>query len=159
VNPSKPLTPASAQRKRGQPLSAARPSDGSDLLQVLVFCKLLAPEALASYAGLRFVKINPLDLDLDVVTTSAERRLDSSWLSVDLGNQEFLSAEAEELDPAAAPVVTALDHILSYAFEQRESDMHFEPKRSATPVRLRIDGVLHENGGNDGILGPRVRQI
>ncbi|MSO56075.1 MAG: hypothetical protein EXQ55_04020 [Acidobacteria bacterium] len=27
-------------------------------------------EALAVYAGLRFVKINPLDLDLDVVTTA-----------------------------------------------------------------------------------------
>ena len=27
-------------------------------------------EALARYSGLRFVKINPLDLDLDVVTTA-----------------------------------------------------------------------------------------
>jgi general secretion pathway protein E len=248
LNPSKPASPAPAQRKRGQPLAAARPSDGTDLMQVLVFAKLLAPEqveairrtakvksvsieqtivdlgiasevqiaeALAAYAGLRFVKINPLDLDLDVVTTalsgpfarrhgliaisknettlivavhdplaafpiddirsvtglevervvatrsdvealnrafyglktslkSAEKQLTSSWLSVDLGNQEFLSAEAEELDPAAAPVVTALDHILSYAFEQRASDIHFEPKRAATLVRLRIDGVLHE---------------
>ena len=27
-------------------------------------------ESLASHAGLRFVKINPLDLDLDVVTTA-----------------------------------------------------------------------------------------
>jgi general secretion pathway protein E len=75
---------------------------------------------------------------------SAEKQLTSSWLSVDLGNQEFLSSETEELDPAAAPVISALDHILSYAFEQRASDIHFEPKRDATLVRLRIDGVLHE---------------
>ena len=27
-------------------------------------------QALANYSGLRFVKINPLDLDLDVVTTA-----------------------------------------------------------------------------------------
>ena len=49
-----------------------------------------------------------------------------------------------ELDPAAAPVVKALDHILGYAFEQRASDIHFEPKRELTLVRLRIDGMLHD---------------
>ena len=65
-------------------------------------------------------------------------------MTVDLGNQEFLSSDQEELNPDAAPVVKALDHILSYAFEQRASDIHFEPKRDATLVRLRIDGVLHE---------------
>ncbi len=75
---------------------------------------------------------------------TAEQQITSSWLAVDLGNQEFLSSETEELDPAAAPVITAVDHILSYAFEQRASDIHFEPKRNATLVRLRIDGVLHE---------------
>jgi general secretion pathway protein E len=41
-------------------------------------------------------------------------------------------------------VVKALDHILSYAFEQRASDIHFEPKRELTLVRLRIDGILHD---------------
>src|SRR5207253_3103645 len=56
----------------------------------------------------------------------------------------YLSAEVEELDPAAAPVVKALDHLLSYAFEQRASDIHFEPKRNVTLVRLRIDGMLHD---------------
>ncbi len=30
------------------------------------------------------------------------------------------------------------------AFEQRASDIHFEPKREITLVRLRIDGVLHD---------------
>jgi general secretion pathway protein E len=75
----------------------------------------------------------------------AEKQLASRWLApVDLGNQEFLSTQAGELDPAAAPIVRALDHILAYAFEQRASDIHFEPKRRLTAVRLRIDGVLHE---------------
>jgi general secretion pathway protein E len=40
--------------------------------------------------------------------------------------------------------VKALDHILGYAFEQRASDIHFEPKRELTLVRLRIDGILHD---------------
>jgi len=173
-------------------------------------------EALAAFAGLRFVKINPLELDLEVVTgalsgpfarkhglvaiaktaeqltvavhdpfapfpaedikrvtglavervvatradieainrhfydlksslKTAEKQLTSRWIpTFELGNQEYLSAEVEELDPAAAPVVKALDHLLGYAFEQRASDIHFEPKRHVTLVRLRIDGMLHD---------------
>jgi general secretion pathway protein E len=173
-------------------------------------------QVIAAQAGLPYVKINPLDLDLDVVTKAvpapfarkhglvaiaktdqkitiavydpfapfplddikhvtglevervvatrsdveainkgfydlqaslktAEKQLNANRIStVDLGNQEFLSTDASELDPAAAPVVRALDHILSYAFEQRASDIHFEPKRDFTLVRLRIDGILHD---------------
>jgi general secretion pathway protein E len=173
-------------------------------------------QAVAAHAGLPYVKINPLDLDLDIVTKAlsgpfarkhgmvaisksadkitvavhnpfapfpiddirrvtgldvervvatrtdvetvnkgfydlktslqtAEKQLTAGRVGgVDLGNQEFLSAEATELDPAAAPVVKALDHILGYAFEQRASDIHFEPKRELTLVRLRIDGILHD---------------
>jgi general secretion pathway protein E len=173
-------------------------------------------QALAAQAGLPYIKINPLDLDIDIVTKAlsgpfarkhglvaisktadkitvavhdpfapfpaddikrvtgldvervvatrtdveavnkgfydlntslktAEKQLTASRMgSVDLANQEFLSAESTELDPAAAPVVRALDHILGYAFEQRASDIHFEPKRELTLVRLRIDGILHD---------------
>ena len=174
-------------------------------------------EALAAFAGLRFVRINPLELDLDVVTgalsgpfarkhgivalaktnekltvavhdpfapfpsddikrvtgllaiekvvatrsdidavnkgfyelktslKSAEKQLsDRALPAFELGNQEYLSSDVEELDPAAGPVVKALDHLLGYAFEQRASDIHFEPKRNVTLVRLRIDGMLHD---------------
>src|SRR5438552_18156475 len=186
------------------------------VVQLGLASEIQIAQALAAHAGLPFVKINPLDLDLDVVTkgvsgpfarrhglvaisksaekitvavfdpfapfpaddikrvtgldvekvvatrtdietinkgfydlkaslTTAEKQLTASRLSaVDLGNQEFLSAAAEEMDPAAAPVVKALDHILGYAFEQRASDIHFEPKRELTLVRLRIDGILHD---------------
>ena len=245
-SPSAP-SPAIVRRRPIHPPTSSS-ADGTDLLQILVFYKVLSPDqvepirrtaklksigieetitdlglateaqiaqALATYADLQFVKINPLDLDLDVVTTAlsgpfarkhgliaisktattltvavhdplasfpvddikrvtgldvervvatrsdiealnksfyelktslthAEKQLAGTWLAVDLGNQEFLSSETVELDPAAAPVVRALDRILSYAFEQRASDIHFEPKRNATLVRLRIDGVLHD---------------
>ncbi len=173
-------------------------------------------QALAEFAGLPFVKLNPLELDLDVVagalsaafcrrhglvaisktattltvavrdpfapcplddlkrvsglevarvvatasdleaiirsfyelrTTlkTAEKQLSARRrLTFDLGNQEYLSSQTDELDPAAAPVVKALDHLLAYAFEQQASDIHFEPKRDVTLVRLRIDGMLHD---------------
>jgi general secretion pathway protein E len=90
-------------------------------------------------------RINRGFYDLQTSLQSAEKQLRASRLStVDLSNQEFLSAEAKELDAAAAPVIRALDHILAYAFEQRASDIHFEPKRNFTLIRLRIDGMLHD---------------
>ncbi len=83
--------------------------------------------------------------DLKSSLQHAEKQLSESRIAtVDLGNQEHLSRADTDLDPAAAPVVKALDHILAYAFEQRASDIHFEPKRNLTLVRLRIDGVLHD---------------
>ncbi|MFA5939278.1 MAG: GspE/PulE family protein [Sinimarinibacterium sp.] len=41
-------------------------------------------------------------------------------------------------------VVAIVDWLLQYAFEQRASDIHLEPRRDVAQVRFRIDGVLHE---------------
>jgi general secretion pathway protein E len=186
------------------------------IVQLALVNEVQVAQALAAEAGLPYVKINPLDLDLDVVTKAvagpfarrhgmvaigkAENRLtvavhnpfapfpyedikrvtgldvdrvvatrsdvesinkgfydlksslkhaekqlaESRIATVDIANQEFLSKADADLDPAAAPVVKALDQILANAFEQRASDIHFEPKRELTLVRLRIDGVLHD---------------
>ena len=43
-----------------------------------------------------------------------------------------------------AHVVHIVDWILQYAFDQRASDIHMEPKREQGVVRFRIDGVLHQ---------------
>ncbi len=48
-----------------------------------------------------------------------------------------------ELDASDRPVIQAVDYILRYAFDNRASDIHIEPKRETSSVRLRIDGVLH----------------
>jgi len=208
------LTAEQAERvKRAAKLNGL--GEEQSALQLGFVNEVQVAQALAARAGLPYVKINPLDLDLDVVTKAiagpfarrhgmvaiaktreritiavhdpfapfpfedvkrvtglevdrvvatrsdveavnkgfydlksslqhAEKQLTESRIAtVDLGNQEFLS-KATDLDPAAAPVVKALDHILAYAFEQRASDIHFEPKRGLTLVRLRIDGVLHD---------------
>lgn len=49
----------------------------------------------------------------------------------------------QELEASDRPVVQAVDYLLRYAFDNRASDIHIEPKRSTSMVRLRIDGVLH----------------
>jgi len=41
-------------------------------------------------------------------------------------------------------VVNIVDWLLQYAFDQRASDIHLEPRREEGNVRFRIDGVLHE---------------
>jgi general secretion pathway protein E len=40
-------------------------------------------------------------------------------------------------------IVNIVDWLLQYAFEQRASDIHIEPRREVGNVRFRIDGVLH----------------
>lgn len=40
-------------------------------------------------------------------------------------------------------IVEVVDWVLRYAFEQRASDIHVEPRRDQAKVRMRIDGVLH----------------
>ena len=40
-------------------------------------------------------------------------------------------------------IVNIVDWLFQYAFEQRASDIHIEPRREVAKVRFRIDGVLH----------------
>jgi general secretion pathway protein E len=41
-------------------------------------------------------------------------------------------------------IVSIVDWLLQYAYEQRASDIHLEPRRDVGRVRFRIDGVLHK---------------
>ncbi|MBW1614494.1 MAG: type II/IV secretion system protein [Deltaproteobacteria bacterium] len=68
-----------------------------------------------------------------------------SYPSVDLGNLEqyVRLREVKDLPSDDRHIVNAVDHLFNYAFDQRASDIHIEPKRNTSLVRLRIDGVLH----------------
>ncbi len=48
-----------------------------------------------------------------------------------------------EIEGTDQPVVNAVDFLFRYAFDQRASDIHIEPRKGDSQVRLRIDGVLH----------------
>ena len=41
-------------------------------------------------------------------------------------------------------IVSIVDWLLQYAFNQRASDIHIEPRREQGNVRFRIDGVMHQ---------------
>ncbi len=49
-----------------------------------------------------------------------------------------------KLDANDQHIVHICDWLFNYAFEERASDIHLEPRREVSNVRFRIDGVLHQ---------------
>src|SRR5689334_8885564 len=101
---------------------------------------------------IRLVIANPLDIEryqvefynLAKSIKSANRNATGvSGLSnfeqlVDLGKDN------KQFDANDAHIVRIVDWLWQYAFEQRASDIHVEPRREHGIVRFRIDGVLHQ---------------
>jgi general secretion pathway protein E len=55
---------------------------------------------------------------------------------IELGN-------SGRLDTNDQSVVHIVDWLLQFAFDQRASDIHLEPRREMSNIRFRIDGVMH----------------
>jgi general secretion pathway protein E len=55
-----------------------------------------------------------------------------------------LGKSNKQFDANDQHIVNIVDWLWGYAFEQRASDIHLEPKREFATVRFRIDGVLHQ---------------
>lgn len=49
----------------------------------------------------------------------------------------------KQLDANDTGVIRVVDWLWQYAFDQRASDIHLEPRREQGVIRFRIDGVLH----------------
>jgi general secretion pathway protein E len=64
---------------------------------------------------------------------------------MDLGNlEQFVKMKSvSEIEATDKHIVNAVEFLFRYAFDQRASDIHIEPKRDVTEVRFRIDGMLH----------------
>jgi general secretion pathway protein E len=50
----------------------------------------------------------------------------------------------KQVDANDQHIVNIVDWLWGYAFDQRASDIHLEPKREFGIIRFRIDGVLHQ---------------
>ena len=61
-----------------------------------------------------------------------------------VSNLEQLVELGGKVEANDAHVINIVDWLLQYAFDQRASDIHLEPKRELAVVRFRIDGVLHQ---------------
>ena len=54
-----------------------------------------------------------------------------------------LGQSNKQIDANDQSVVQVVDWLWQYAFDQRASDIHLEPRREQGVIRFRIDGVLH----------------
>jgi general secretion pathway protein E len=65
--------------------------------------------------------------------------------STELGNlEQYIKLRGQdEIEANDQHITSAVEYLMHYAFDQRASDIHIEPKREKSYVRLRIDGVMH----------------
>lgn len=64
--------------------------------------------------------------------------------------------ELKDSDANDAHIVSVVDWLLQFAFDQRASDIHIEPRRDKGMVRFRIDGILHHVYELPGVVNAAV---
>ncbi len=82
-----------------------------------------------------------------VTAAASEQQSATTAAALAIGNlEQFITVrKLEDIDASDSHVINAVDYLLNYAFTQRATDIHIEPRREQSFVRLRIDGVLHES--------------
>jgi general secretion pathway protein E len=102
--------------------------------------------------GIKRVFVNPQDIaNYQIEFYNLARSVQGASAQSQGGISEIANFEqlvqlgqAGKLDANDRHVVNIVDWLLQYAFDQRASDIHLEPRREAGNVRFRIDGVLHQ---------------
>jgi len=79
-------------------------------------------------------------------------------LRSELSNLEqlFKMRSRDEIESSDQHIISAVEFILKYAFDQRASDIHIEPKREKSVIRFRVDGILHNIHTVPGNLHPAM---
>jgi len=99
------------------------------------------------------VLVNPADLERYIiefynvaksVIGAKQQGLEQEAGSIQNFEQLMELSRRGELDSNDHHVVSIVDWLLQYAFEQRASDIHLEPRRDKGNVRFRIDGVMQQ---------------
>jgi general secretion pathway protein E len=101
---------------------------------------------------IQVVMVNPLDLQrylpevyqLSAAINSANAAKAGQIVGVQNFEQLIELGKDRQLDANEQHVVNIVDWLFKYAFEQRASDIHLEPRRNLGLMRFRIDGVLHQ---------------
>jgi general secretion pathway protein E len=94
---------------------------------------------------------NPLDIQNYIVeffnlaksVKGATEKDQGAYSSIANFEQLVQLGKSGKLDANDQHVIHICDWLFNYAFDQRASDIHLEPRREAGNVRFRIDGVLH----------------
>lgn len=98
----------------------------------------------------RLVVSSPIDLSRYVVefftlatSVRALQKKGGANAAVTLEQLVDLGKSGRQLDANDQGIIQLVDWLWQYAFDQRASDIHLEPRREIGNIRFRIDGVLH----------------
>jgi len=106
--------------------------------------------SIASLTRKRIVTVIPVGMSLDAAidnnyTLRSQIEQQVSQIAGLNGDVESAVAEGAGVDVLRqAPIVQAVDMMLTQAVRDRASDIHIEPQEDCVLVRNRIDGVLHD---------------
>ncbi len=118
-----------------QPLQQKWQTDLADILHKKITTALATPSNVEKYS-----------LEFYSLAKSISRAGKDEAIKVPgISNLEQLVqlGESGSLDANDQHIVHIVDWLLQFAFEQRASDIHLEPRRDMSYVRFRIDGMLH----------------
>ena len=103
-----------------------------------------------SRRSVRLVVANPVDIakytvEFFALAKSVRAALKAGGASGTASFEQLveLNKSNKQLDANDQGVVQVVDWLWQYAFDQRASDIHLEPRREQGVIRFRIDGVLH----------------
>jgi general secretion pathway protein E len=100
--------------------------------------------------ALKLVVCNPLDVvrfttEFYTLQRSVRNAIKTGEMAATASFEQLveLGRSNKQLDANDQGVVQVVDWLWQYAFDQRASDIHLEPRRDLSVIRFRIDGVMH----------------
>lgn len=123
------LTVAVVDPEENEAIEQVRMVTGLDVQRVVSSCTDIEKVIKQFYGFRKSVKMAEMDVS-------------DKWGAI--GNLEQLSElkTEDEISSSDKHIQTAVEFLLKDAIMQRASDVHIEPKRNETVIRMRIDGVL-----------------
>ena len=98
----------------------------------------------------KLVMVSPLELakfttEFYMLSTSVRAAVKTGEAAAAVNFEQLveLGRSNKQLDANDQGVVQVVDWLWQYAFDQRASDIHLEPRRERSAIRFRIDGVMH----------------
>ncbi len=122
-----------ASLSSGLKLAMADPSDLEFIRNMEKKTGLRAQAYFATKAGINH-GLESYTKDLE----SAIRSLEEKYAALTTGRRKGGGAEEE------SKIVSVVDLIMDYAYQNDASDVHIEPREDSVMVRYRVDGILHD---------------
>ena len=120
-----------------EPFVSAWEKELSEMLRLSITRVLANPQDIERYQG-EFFNLARSMKRAEAAGVPAAGGISNFEQLVELGKA------GRQLDANDHHIVHLVDWLWQYAFDQRASDIHLEPRRDIGILRFRIDGVLHE---------------